>query len=120
MMCLLGFLVSMIKGSIIMYGIWVLHRLFGCYEKKIFFNRETVACFKKISTALIWWVVAGILTDPLLSLILTMNNPPGQHAVAISFQSADLTALVVGGVLSVMAKVMDSGRKLQEEAELTI
>ncbi len=119
-MCLLGFLISMIKGSIIMYGIWVLRNLFDCYERKIFFNSDTVACFKKMSTALIWWVAAGIITDPLLSLTLTMNNPVGQRAVAISFQSADVTALVVGGVLSVIARVMDSGRKLQEEAELTI
>lgn len=120
LMCFLGFIVSMIKGAIIMYGLWVLRKLFGYYKMKIFFNRDTVACFKRISLALIWWVIAGIITDPLLSIILTMNNPEGQRAVAISFQSADLTALVVGGVLSVIARVMDSGRKLQEEIELTI
>ncbi len=120
MMCILGFLVSMIKGVIVMYGIWILRSLFRCYEAKVFFNRDTVACFRKISAALIWWVIAGILTDPLLSLILTMNNPEGERAVAISFQSADLTALVIGGVLSVVARVMESGRKLQEEIQLTI
>lgn len=120
LMSLLGFITSMIKGSVIMLGVWTLKELFGYYEQKVFFSKETVLCFKQLSHYLIWWVIAGILSEPLQTIILTMNNPEGQKAVAISFQSADLTALILGGVLSVIAKVMESGRKLQEESELTI
>ncbi|MFT5726535.1 MAG: hypothetical protein ACI8PB_000656 [Desulforhopalus sp.] len=53
-------------------------------------------------------------------MILTMNNPPGQHVLAVTFQSADLTALIVGGILRVVAGVMENAQSLQEEAELTI
>lgn len=119
-MCILGFLATMIKGGIIMYGIAVLRRLFNQYEQNHFFTGETVTCFARLSSTLIYWVLATVVSDPLLSIILTMNNPAGQKAIAISFQSADLTALVVGGALSIIARVMDSGRKLQEEADLTV
>lgn len=116
----LGFCISMVKGTIVMMGIWSLKNLFQLYENNEFFTCNTVNCFKSLSRCLLWWVLATITTEPLLSVILTLNNPEGQKAVSISFQSADITALIVGGSLSVVASVMDMGRKLQEEAELTI
>jgi len=120
LMSILGFLVSMFKASIVMLGIRTLQQLFKLYEKGVFFSEETVHCFKQLSRYLLLWVPVTVITEPLLSLVLTMNNPEGQRAVVLSFESADLTALIVGGVLSVIARIMESGRKLQEEVELTI
>ena len=120
MMRILAFCVSMIKGAVVMFGIRVLVDLFRLYENGLFFRAENVACFKKISRILIWWVIAGIIVTPLTTIILTMNNPPGEHALQISFQSADLTALIIGGILSVVAGVMEDGQRLQEELELTV
>ena len=120
LMKFLAFCASMIKGGVVMYGIGVLSELFGLYEKKIFFRAENVACFRKLSRALILWVAAGIIVTPLITVILTMNNPPGNHILQISLQSADVTALIIGGILRVIAEVMDDGRRLQEEIELTV
>ncbi len=119
-MRVLGFTVSMLKGAAVMYGLSILIKLFKLYEAGIFFSGDNVSCFKKISSALFGWVIAGIVATPLTALILTMNNPPGQHVVELSFQSADLTALIVGGILRVVAGVMGSAQSLQEESELTI
>ena len=120
LMRFLGFAASMLKGSAVMYAILILIKLFRLYENGVFFSSDNVSCFKKISTALIWWVIAGIVATPLISVILTMNNPPGQHVLALSFQSADFTALIVGGMLRVVAGVMENAHGLQEEAKLTI
>ena len=103
-----------------MYGLSILIKLFKLYEAGIFFSGDNVSCFKKMSSALFGWVIAGIVATPLTALILTMNNPSGQHVVELSFQSADLTALIVGGILRVVAGVMGSAQSLQEESELTI
>jgi len=119
-MRLLGFTASMLKGAVVMYGLSILVKLFGLYEEGTFFASENVKSFKTFSNALIWWVIAGIVATPLISMILTMNNPPGQHVLAVTFQSADLTALIVGGILRVVAGVMENAKSLQEEAELTI
>ena len=120
LMRLLAFGVSMLKGGVMMYGIWILIQLFRLYEAGIFFKAENVACFTKLSRTLLWWVLAGLVVTPLTSLILTMNNSPGAHALQISFQSADVTALVVGGVLRVIAGVMEDGRRLKDEMELIV
>lgn len=48
------------------------------------------------------------------------HPPPGQRYFSLEFGSADLTALLIGGVLAVIAWVMEEGRKLQEEQDLTI
>ncbi len=103
-----------------MYGIWTLIHLFRLYEAGIFFKAENVACFKKLSRILLWWVLAGLMVTPLTTLVLSMNNPPGGHVLQGSLQSADVTALVVGGVLSVIAGVMEDGRRLKDEMELVV
>jgi hypothetical protein len=120
LMRILAFSASMLKGGVMMYGVWILIRLFRLYEKGIFFKTENVACFKKLSRTLLWWVLAGLIVTPLTSLILTMNNSPGNHALQISLQSADVTALVIGGVLRVIAGVMEDGRRLKDEMELVV
>lgn len=83
----LGFTASMLKGAAVMHGL---------YEEETSFASENIQCFKKFSNALIWWVITGIVATPLISLILTMNNPPGQHVLAITFQSAALRVSGVG------------------------
>ncbi len=120
LMRILAFGVSMLKGGVMMYGTWILIRLFRLYETGIFFKTENVACFKKLSRTLLWWVLAGLIVTPLTTLILTMNNSPDGHTLQISLQSADVTALVVGGVLRVIAGVMEDGRRLKDEMELVI
>ena len=119
-MKLAGFCISMLRGAVVMYGINVLIRLFRLYEKGTFFMHENVACFKKLSNALLLWVGAVFLTTPLTGLILTMHNPEGQRMIELSLQSADLTALITGGILRVIAVVMENAQNLQEDMELTI
>ena len=119
-MKMLGFTVSMIQGVVVMYGLHSLAKLFSLYEKGQFFREENINCFKQLSNILLLWVGAGLLVTPLKALVLTMHNPPGHHMIELTFQSADLTALITGGILRVIAHVMDQGRELQEEVELTV
>ncbi len=116
----LAFVISMIKGAVVMYGLWVLISLFHLYEQGQIFKAANVQCFKSLSRTLFLWVAATIITEPLLTLILTMNNPPGLHAIQFSLKSADVTALVVGGILSVIARVMADAQAIEEEMELTV
>ena len=117
---LLGFLASMVPGGVVMYGIVVLMRLFRQYEEGRVFGPENVRCFRSLSRILVLWFVASILSVPVKSLVLTLHHPPGQHYLELSLGSPDLTALLVGLVVGVIAWVMEEGRKLQEEQDYTI
>ena len=117
---LLAFIVSMLPSGIAMYGAWTMVRLFRLYETGQIFREANVCCFRDISRALMIWCVARFISEPLMSIALTLHHPPGQRMLAIGLRSVDITALLVGFVLAVIAWVMEEGRKLQEEQDLTV
>lgn len=116
----MGFVISMIPSSVAMYGVWTLVRLFGLYEKGQIFREPNVRCFRDLSRALMIWCAARFVSDPLMSVALTLHHPPGHRLLVIGLNSMDVTALLVGFVLAVVAWVMEEGRMLQEERDLTI
>lgn len=117
---LMGFMVVMIPTGVAMFGAYYLMRLFHLYEQGDIFKLANVRCFKNLSRVLICWFIAGIVHRSLLSVALTVHNPPGQRMITLELGSPDLTALLLGGILAVIAWVMEEGRKLQEDQDLTI
>lgn len=117
---LMGFMVVMIPTGVAMFGAYYLMRLFQLYEQGHIFTLANVRCFKNLSRVLIWWFVAGIVHRSLLSVALTLHNPPGQRMLTFELGSPDLTALLLGGILAVIAWAMEEGRKLQEDQDLTV
>ncbi len=117
---LMGFMVTMMPTGIAMLGAYYLMRLFRLYEQGHIFRASNVRCFKSLSRVLIWWFAAGIVHRSLLSVALTFHNPPGKRWFELGLSSADLTALLLGGILAVIAWVMEEGRKLQEDQDFTV
>lgn len=117
---LMGFIVVMIPTAVAMSGAYYLMRLFHLYEQGHIFKLANVRCFRNLSRVLIWWFVAGIVHRSLLSIALTLHHPKGQRMISLELSSADLTALLLGGILAVIAWVMEEGRQLQEDRDLTI
>lgn len=116
----MGFLVTMLPVGVTMVGAYYLQRLFLLYEQGQIFFLANVRCFKKLSKVLIWSFVAEIVSRSLLSVVLSFPNPPGQRIVTVDLSSSDLTILLLGGILAVISWVMEEGRKLQEEQDLTV
>lgn len=117
---LLGFMVSMLPSGVAMYGSWAMVRLFRLYEAGQIFREANVRCFRDISRTLMIWCVVRFISDPLMSIALTLHHPPGQRMLVLSLRSADITALLVGFVMAVIAWAMEEGRKLREEQDLTV
>lgn len=117
---LMGFLVTMLPTGIAMFGAYYLMRLFHLYEQGQIFKLANVLCFRKLSRVLIWWFIIGIAHKSLLSVALTLHNPPGHRMITLEIGSPDLTALLLGGILAVIAWVMEEGRRLQEDQDFTI
>ena len=115
-----GFIVSILPVSVAMYGTAVLIRLFGFYEKGQIFRLDNVRCFRSLSRVLLVWCAVKIVTGPLMSLAITLHHPPGQRILWVGLGSPDITALLVGFILGVIAWVMEEGRKLQEEQDYTV
>ncbi|WP_300670978.1 DUF2975 domain-containing protein [Desulfoluna sp.] len=116
----LGFAFSLLPMSALGYGLINIRQLFSYYRQGVIFSFEHVILFKKTAKGLVLWVLASIVYESAKSVIFSLGNPPGSRVIGVSFGSPELTTLVIGGVVFFIAWVMDEGRVLNEENELTV
>ncbi len=117
---IMGFLACLPPLSALIYGLLNVRRLFACYREGVVFSFEHVGIFKNTSKALFAWVFLSILYESAKSILFSMGNPPGQRVVSVGFSSPEITTLIVAGIVFVIAWVMDEGRILAEEQQLTV
>ncbi|MFA9394026.1 MAG: DUF2975 domain-containing protein [Halodesulfovibrio sp.] len=117
---LAGFAVSLLPLSALIYGLINIRKLFSFYREGVIFSFEHVCIFKKTSTALVLWVFSSIFYESAKSLIFSFENPPGQRIVSVGLGSPEITTLMVAGIVFVIAWVMDEGRVIAEEQQLTV
>jgi hypothetical protein len=91
------------RFSLIGFGLFLLNRLFGQFERGNFFTNENVRCIKYLGL-----IVAG---DWLLKTILDLMA--GRIGL-------ELNELLFGLFIVLIAWIMDEGRKIHEEQQLTV
>lgn len=116
----LALLVSLLPGAMSMLVCWNLVRLFSAYARGMLFTEMNALYIKRAGI----WLVARQLFDPfygaLLSVILTLDNPPGQRMLTLGLGSTNLLGVLVGLLIILVAWIMQEGCRLQEENALTI
>jgi Protein of unknown function (DUF2975) len=117
---IMGFISSLLPLSALTYGLLNIRKLFSFYKEGVIFSFEHVSIFKNTAKALLLWVALSIIYESAKSILFSAGNPPGSRVVEVGFSSAEITTLMVGGIVLVIAWVMDEGRILTEEKELTI
>ena len=115
-----GFLASLFPLSALIYGLLNLRKLFSFYKEGVIFTFAHVSLFKNISKALLLWVFFSMLYEAGKSVLFSLGAGPGNRVLTVGFSSSEMTPLMVGGVVWVIAWVMDEGRLLNEENELTV
>jgi Protein of unknown function (DUF2975) len=89
--------------SLIGFGAIMLNRLFKLYERSCFFAADNVRCIKVLGLV--------VISDGLVQTMLELLAPNA---------SLDFSKLFIGGLIMLIAWIMDEGRKIQEEQELTV
>jgi hypothetical protein len=112
---LLAGAIGLLQASIAVFAVWRLRQLFGLYAQGLIFTTENTRCMRHFAAAVVAFAIAKPITGALLSVVLTMNNPPGQRQLAISAGSSELTTLFIGGVFLIIAWIMDEAREMAEE-----
>ena len=116
----IGFITSLLPLSALTYGLVNIRKLFSFYKEGVIFSFEHVSFFKNTAKALLLWVVLSIVYESAKSVLFSAGNPPGSRVLKVGFSSAEITTLMVGGIVLIIAWVMDEGRILSEEKELTV
>lgn len=58
--------------------------------------------------------------EPLISLTLSYHNPVGERFFSLSIDTNEIVALLCGGVIITISKVMQKAHEIAEENDLTI
>lgn len=117
---LLAFLTELVPLTALLYGLQKLGELFRHYENGYIFTNKNVSCFRSLGRILIIWVICDVVKNPILSMVLTMEKPPGQHVISVGLYSADFIAIFVGIIILIIAWVMDEARLIKEDQSLII
>ncbi len=117
---LAGFLVYLPLAGLQTYWLWQLKGLFGCYAKGQIFTSENTAYIRRTAMAFLGIAFMSILVKTASILVLTLNNPPGQKLLSVSFGTPQISDILTGMILVVIAWIMDEGQKLKEEADYTV
>ena len=97
------FLIGAIQLCMGGFGLILLNRLFAFYERGDFFKAENIRCLKFLGL-----VIIGIwFTQAILELMALQNN-------------IESSGLVYGILIVFIGCIMDEGRKIQEEQNLTV
>ncbi len=101
--------------AVFLRGLWHGIKLFGLYEKGEIFLAKNIEHLKRIGETLIMWaIIKGLTSFAVTSVMLYEGLDTG---INVTF---NITALMIGLLIYVISWVMDEGRKLREEQELTI
>jgi hypothetical protein len=87
---------------------WNLRRLFGLYAKGVVFAPENAGCIRWIGAALVANAVAPFVGVQVLSALHLVIDHAWMHAYS-------LQELILGGVVYVIALVMQVGHEIEEE-----
>lgn len=117
---LFGLAASMIPLGIAMLSLWWLIRLFRCFVIGEIFTENTVKYIRRLGWTMVAGVAAAPIYEALLTIVLTIHNPPGQRLVTISFESTDFEELITAGIIILVSWIMEEGRKLRKADELTV
>jgi hypothetical protein len=115
-----GCLVDMIPTAIIMLSFYYLYKLFQLYAKGVIFTKQNISYIQKIGFTILLEVFASILVEPLLTFVLTSQDPPSERLVSISFSSANFSYLLIGGIIILISWIMNEAKRLEDESTLTI
>jgi hypothetical protein len=115
-----GFMAYLPLAALQTYWLWQLKGLFGCYAQGKIFAAENTTYIKRTALAFLGFPFVSVFVGSALTLVLTASNPIGHRMVGVTFGTPEVTNILTGMVLVVIAWVMDEGRKLKEDADYTV
>lgn len=107
--------VSLVPTAALLWALLSVWRLLACYGRGDIFGPRCSLLIRRAGQALLAFAALRLLTHPVLAVLLTAGNPPGQRAVALSVSHADLGLVLGGGLLLVIGWVMGRAADLAED-----
>ena len=105
----------MIPTGVLIYGMARLRRLFHLYQTGDIFSADAARCLKQFAITVMLQAVLGPIASAAHSVIVTFHNPPGERMLSLSLGSGEFAALLLGGLLLVIAWIMGESSRVADE-----
>ena len=96
------------------------YRLFGLYQKGIVFTSANIRCLKYIGATLLGWILLNLLYPLLVTLVVRYSGASETVKFYLNFGTQELTYLLLGLVIYVIAWIMKQAIELKQDQELVI
>ncbi|MEN8173379.1 MAG: DUF2975 domain-containing protein [Chloroflexota bacterium] len=103
-------------GFVLFKGLSHLSQLFDNYSRGEIFTKDSVAQLMRLGFVALLAAGVKIFAFP-VAVMLIHNHNPGNASVELMIP---FTELIIGGLVILISWIMDTGRLLREENELTI
>ncbi len=117
---MLGFTASLPLVLLEIFSMWQMIKLFTLYSEGKIFTVDNTNCFSRAA----WAFLLSELVSPIVQIgttyAATMHNGVGERLILIKIDDSNLSGILLACVVLAISWVMDEGRKLNEDAELTV
>lgn len=97
-----------------------LAKLFLLYEQGYLFEEENIRLIKSISIYMIIGQVVQLIYQPLMTIILTINNPVGERFASMTFGTTNLSTLLTAFIILIVSWIVKEAQQLKSDVQLTI
>lgn len=98
-----------------LFALWQLWQLFARYRRGDVLSAGSAAVLGRFAWGVVALAAAQLVGRTLMSVALTLDNPPGQRELRITLASDDFVLLLLGAVLVAVARVMVEAARAAEE-----
>ena len=112
---LTGGLITEVSLTLLLIGLWQARKCFRLFASGQIFTSETVFCLRHFAAWVAASVAAGMAGNTVISVLITVLNPPGMRQLVVGVGSEQVFALLFAGIVWLMAAVMSQGQLLAEE-----
>jgi|GEM_PF-1267945 len=90
-------------------------QLFNRFQRLEFFSPRTLDNVVSFGVWLIAFAVADLISDPLRSILLTYDNPPGQRVLSITLEGKEVFLLVLGALMLLFGWILREAAQIADE-----
>jgi len=96
------------------------YRLFGLYQKGVVFTAANIQCLKYLGATLLGWILLNLLYPLLVTMVIRLSGASETLKFYLNLGTQELTYLLIGLVIYVIAWIMKEAINLKQEQELVI
>ena len=108
---IIGFTLNVIPVILLVIGIFSLIKFLDNLQKSDYFNHENSIYLSRFASMLLWSTLMRPITDALVTIAITVNNPPGQRSVSFNLGTDEITGMFFGVLIFILSRLIAASKE---------